>query len=149
MTHRQTEYQKILCSHLSLVTDTERCTANTYSSAVSYSRTTDDRCFVPCDLVSLMCSFSLSCGSLCTHVSYPPLSCPPCLPPCWYGENQWLLYSVEGLMSANEILSAMSHPSDSCWHNGRTTLQHLTNITHTNMHTFMETLICCVHIAHL
>lgn len=56
--------------------------------------------------------------SMCLELPCPPASnvhAPSRLSPCWYGENQWLLYSVEGVMSANEILSAMSQPSDSCW----------------------------------
>lgn len=92
--------------------------------------------------------FSLSRSSLCTsnsHVSpLPPLS----LSPCWYGENQWLLYSVEGLMSANEILSAMSHPSDSCWDSDRQK-DRLPSIiydhhTNTQAHLYKYTLLCWV-----
>lgn len=91
--------------------------------------------------------FSLSWSFLCSsnsHVSLPPHSLPLRLPPCWYGENQWVLYSVEGLMSANEILSAMSHPSDSCWDNDKPRDQLFSifyDLTCTNMATFMGTFI--------
>lgn len=123
MTHRLTEYQKSFAAIFHYRhrywTVYSQCFFQ-YSSAVSYSGTTDDRCFVPCGLVSLMRSF-LSGAVL--SVPLTPMS--PCLPslspsvslPADMVKNQWLLYSVEGLMSANEILSAMSHPSDSCWDN--------------------------------
>lgn len=52
------------------------------------------------------------CWMFCSFTNVPPFS-PAISFPCWYGENQWLLYSEEGLMSTNEILSAMSHSSDS------------------------------------
>lgn len=47
-------------------------------------------------------------------------------------------------MSANEILSAMSHPSDSCWDNDKQRDQLFSifyDLTHTNMATFMGTFI--------
>lgn len=47
-------------------------------------------------------------------------------------------------MSANEILSAVSHPSDSCWDNDKQRDQLLSifyDLTYTNMATFMGTLI--------
>lgn len=147
MTQRQ-RILKVLCGHFSLQTHTMR-------SIVTIS--TPQQCLpVRLQMAGAVCfsftdvHFPLSCSSLCSsnsHVSLAAHSLTAHLPPCWYCENQWPLYSVEGLMSANEILFAMSHPSDSCWDTDKQRPQ-LFSITHdltyTNTITFTGTFI---HVA--
>lgn len=83
------------------------------------------RCWMGCGFTSVLFG-----GGACLVPSVSTASFfRPCLLPWSYSKNRWLPYSEEGLMSTNEILSAMSHSSEGYWDPTRWAADHPASFT--------------------